>query len=211
MLVLDQDYSVFFHSESGLCYLPIPKNASTTFETFFKQQKWEEILLEDFDRSQVKTYFCYIRNPQVRLIKGIAQLLYNKAYLVDDENAMYFILLACYEHHITPVSELIRDIPTEDILFIPLDHPLYSANDITNGLLRNNGINAKVSKKARENKLMSLERVKIIEKLRDGYGLDEYKDGNHLFRVVMDRYADDIELHQTALGCNWGDEFIRLF
>lgn len=132
---------------SKLGYIPIHKNASTTYNQFFQKAGWERL---DGKMPNNITYFSHIQNPWVRYCKGLAQLAWN-----EHERNFEFVLrnkffkTALFNPHIMPISLMYPDM-YNNIEFILLDGS-ENPNDLTNNWLHNHNIEISIDPAKRSN------------------------------------------------------------
>ena len=85
---------ILLHKNKKLAYLVILRNGSRTCRDYLLQEDFEHItnyrtinphakLLEESDLSQVENYFCNIRHPKERIIRGIAAAICSSSTLAE--------------------------------------------------------------------------------------------------------------------------------
>ena len=139
----------------------------TTFNHFLRANEWQSIKVPEvkelLENGENLTFFSHIQNPHTRHTKGIVQLLhkYNVAkrrnqglheevewgaHQVNDlisknEEAFSFIAHCIFDEHTVSISDLFFDngIDINDVNWIPMDHPQYSSEELTDRFLMENG------------------------------------------------------------------------
>jgi hypothetical protein len=94
---------------NNLGYLPITKNASTTFTNFFRDRGWQECQLDQIPDS-VKI-FGHFQDPINRHFKGVAEFLYQNSmtHLVDDPSWQKIFTHSVMDIHSMPISWALGD------------------------------------------------------------------------------------------------------
>jgi hypothetical protein len=124
-----------------LVYIPIYKNAATSYEILFgKILNWEIILTETIDWDN-DTVFAHITHPYTRHLKGTIQFLYqhNLTSVIDDPRFNRFLISGYFDHHSYPLTQMFGD-KVWKINWLPLDHPTISGDTITCCFLNKQGV-----------------------------------------------------------------------
>ena len=87
---------------SRLGYIPINKNASSTFSAFVQKQGWQRI---DGEFEPDVKLFAHIQNPWKRFVNGMAQLAWiNNERKFSAVAKGPFFKMALLDPHIMPIS-----------------------------------------------------------------------------------------------------------
>ena len=124
-----------------LVYIPIYKNAATSYEMLFGNLlNWSPILSENIDWTN-HTVFAHISNPYIRHLKGTTQFLFdnNLTSVIDDPRFEKFLSSGYFDHHSYPLTLMFGKNITK-IKWLPLDHPTIQGNTITCSFLNEHGI-----------------------------------------------------------------------
>jgi hypothetical protein len=124
-----------------LVYIPIYKNAATSYEVLFGNVlNWPTFLSEDIDWSN-DTVFAHISNPYERHLRGTTQFLYQNQLtsVIDDPRFEKFLSSGYFDHHSYPLTLMFGD-NIKKIKWLPLDHPTIQSNTITCSFLQEHGI-----------------------------------------------------------------------
>ena len=125
----------------NLVYVPITKNASTSYTHFFKNLLgWGSIQTDsiDWDKQHV---FAHIMHPYKRHLKGTVQALYQYDLfdIVDDPRFLKLLGTAVFDLHSYPLSTVFAE-KMMLIDWIMLDHPHVSSERCVKKLLQEHGI-----------------------------------------------------------------------
>lgn len=118
------------HTKLG--YIPIHKNASSTFINLFQRNRWHRFNLDKIQSNDI--LFSHIQNPWQRYIKGLTEMAW-----LDNERSFTIVRRKSYfkaallNPHIMPISIMTHGY-TDRIHFIPIDFEV-SAVDLTNQFL----------------------------------------------------------------------------
>jgi len=124
-----------------LVYIPIYKNAATSYEVLFGNVlNWPTILTENIDWS-TNTVFAHISNPYERHLRGTTQFLYQHQLtsVIDDPRFEKFLSSGYFDHHSYPLTLMFGD-NVKKIKWLPLDHPTIHSDTIACSFLREHGI-----------------------------------------------------------------------
>lgn len=151
------DYYLQAYRLDNFIYFAVPKNGLMTFTRFFIKNGWESVNLNSMAKDDnTYIYFSHIRNPHSRHTKGLAQLMHSYfvtyggikyAYelLSKDKDLAKLFMGITLDEHTLPISSLLpEDINPYSIDWIPLDHPNYSSEDLTNRFFKKHGIDLKI-------------------------------------------------------------------
>lgn len=161
------------YRHNNLVYIPVSKNASTSFSVLFGDVLlWTSILTENIDWDN-DIVFSHIQNPYERHIKGTLQFLrqYNLLDIITDPKFAFLISSACFDQHTYPLCYMFGD-RVNHIHWIPLDHPYYSADCLTLNFLKNNNINIDANDIPHHNSYNSID----IDKLKNIHSTSESRD-----------------------------------
>jgi hypothetical protein len=174
----------------NLVYIPVSKNASTSFTFLFeKTLHWSRILTENIDWEN-DIVFAHIQNPYNRHIKGTFQFLQqnNLLNIIDDPKFAFLVSSACFDQHSYPLSYMFNN-HVNQIQWIPLDHPAHSCNCLTVQFLKNNNFLLDETNIPFDNKSNSL----ILNKLKDIY------KSNDAFSRLFFLLDDDMIIYNQAI------------
>jgi hypothetical protein len=124
-----------------LVYIPIYKNAATSYEILFGTiLNWKIILTETIDWNE-DNVFAHITHPYTRHLKGTTQFLWQHELtsVIDDPRFNRFLISGYFDHHSYPLTQMFGD-KIWKINWLPLDHPTISGDTITCSFLKNQGI-----------------------------------------------------------------------
>ena len=187
-------------------YIPIHKNASTTFNRAFQQAGWKRI---DSKMPDDIKYFSHIQNPWNRYCKGMAQLAWN-----ENERSFEHVLrnkffkTALFNPHIMPISLMYPDV-CDKIEFILLDG-LENPNDLTTNWLQDNDIDVIVDPSKIRN--VASKKKQAYQKQVLNWVNDCHPYKQHIIRLL----EADFDLWQLArnpmpdLKISWGQKLRNL-
>lgn len=179
---------VWFDKKSKLCYVPINKNASSSYIQFFADQGWKEI--DQTKVKRVKAYFGHIQDPSIRLYKGIAEIASLKPILLSKYSDV--LLRVYHDNHVKSIVDQAGNI---GVNWIPIDGEK-SSEELTEEFLNKNGCKIKIPP-FRKN-VSDKRKKKIQERVKELYQINE--GGSPLFHEIMKIYQRDVELWQEALN-----------
>ena len=121
-------------------YIPINKNAQTTYRKFFTSNGWnlEEIVMSS---STNLILFAHIQDPLIRYSKGMAELGYHKGTANSKNN--FFFQRIFWDNHLLPINILLGDF-ADKTHFIPIDHSI-SCNELTNNYFKYHDIDLEIT------------------------------------------------------------------
>jgi len=95
---------VYVYPYKPVAYLPITKNASSTFTSFFKSRNWKLQQLDQLDDSY--QIFGHFRDPIERHFKGTAEFLVqqNLTHMVHDADWQKIWMSAVMDMHSYPIT-----------------------------------------------------------------------------------------------------------
>jgi len=184
------------YRKNNLVFVPVYKNAATTYEYFFGTKlKWEPILTEDINW-QEDIVFGYISDPIKRHIKGTVEFLtvQNLQHLVDHKDFLPIFVNGFFDHHSMPISLMFGD-KKNLIHWIPVDHPKFTSEELTGKFLESNGVLIDVSKITRYHSSPP-EKKELELKLIQTFNSIGYTPGNFGFYFLLD---DDIILYNKVM------------
>lgn len=161
-----------------LVYFGVPKNAWSTHQTFFRETGWEmSSWHEIFKEAPVYqwSFFGHIQNPHTRHTKGIAEHIYRlwdwrsksqgykkspeiifaevEKWIKDEANgfAVSLMVQSVYDHHTIPIKNLCEDVGIDpySVAWIPMDHPEFTTEELTNKFLASHNISERISENDR--------------------------------------------------------------
>ena len=161
-----------------LVYVGIPKNAWSTHQMFFRETGWEmSSWHEIFEEAPVYqwSFFGHIQNPHTRHTKGLAEHIYRlwdwrsksqghkkspevllaevEKWIKDEENgfAVSLMVQSVYDHHTIPINNLCVDVGIDpySVAWIPMDHPEFTTEELTNKFLASHNISERISENDR--------------------------------------------------------------
>jgi hypothetical protein len=178
---------VFRHK--NLVYLPITKNASTSYtELFSNQLKWQTSYIDliDWEKDHV---FSHLLHPYTRHLKGITTCLmtYQLHDLVDNNNFLKLLGTAVFDLHSYPLTPALGE-NVYKIDWLLLDHSEVSGDYLTVKLLESYDI------KITENDIPKLNIKSQHEKaLLDK--INQIRDQNNLTDTLTYFYEKDVFLY----------------
>lgn len=121
-----------------LAYLPITKNASTTYSRLFESLGWHETQLDLLDKDC--EIFSHIRNPIERHFMGTAEFLVTNHLtdLLEDTKWQHVWAKAVMDVHSYPIAFSVGPL-IDKILWIPI-HPGIDTDRLTIDFLKERGI-----------------------------------------------------------------------
>ncbi len=207
--------TICYNQKDNIAYFPIPKNCYTFFRNEFFKHKWQDIATEKSIGPETKL-FSHSRNPRERFIKGITQILYTHflprgdinealeiglAKVLEEKDSLKHIpiysnalLIAFKNIHVIPIPEYVH-MYTDKITFIPLDHPEYSGNELTNRFLEKNNIDIKISELTNRANKSTKNKLKLYELVKQDIANKEIFYKEH----IEPRLKRDIEIHNNSL------------
>ena len=162
------------YRQGKFVYIGIPKNALVTHANVFRDAGWEQIswgaLFEEAPADQW-TFFSHIQNPHIRHTKGTVEYLFRffdwreklndrradpdaidellHDWLHDEKNgeAISMMVQGVFDQHTIPITTLVRSVGIDPwkVNWIPMDHPDYNTESLTNNYLSGNKIPLRVS------------------------------------------------------------------
>lgn len=177
---------------SNLCYFPIQKNASTTFQTFFQSNGWQVVDKETAVKCQL---FSHIQDPWTRYVKGMTELAYNQNERSFNSVKTTFWKDVILDPHITPIVSLTHGF-TELIDFIPIDLDI-SSTDLTNDYLAEHKCNLRITKK--DNRYVSTSKKLVYKKQVEKFLIERN------LKRVLPLLEEDINLYTF-----WHDSYMSL-
>ncbi len=204
--------AVCYNQKDNIVYLPAPKNCYTFFRDELFKHKWQEIAVEKGIGPETKL-FSHSRNPRERFIKGITQILYacyvpieganeeNLEKILEKDNPLeYFalyndkLLTSFNDVHITPIVNYLDKYITR-ITFIPVDHPQYTCNELTNIYFKENNIDIKISELTRKANKSTKNKLRVYELVKQDIANREIFYKEH----IEPKLKMDIEIHNKSL------------
>lgn len=182
--------SMFYQSPtSRLVYLPIHKNASTTFVRFFQRAGWVKV-----DKPKHNAIiFSHIQNPWQRYIKGVTELAWNmNERSFKNVRQMPFFKTAMLDLHLLPIS-IIANEYLDRIHFIPIDASIDSIV-LTNQFFELHNCTLRVS---------NIDNLHIANLKKQAYKkeVEAWVAAKHLHRQhVKLLLKEDFKLYQSVLN-----------
>lgn len=180
-----------------VAYLPITKNASTTFTNHFVKMGWQENQLDQLD----DTYevFGHFRDPIDRHFKGTAEYLYKHQimHLADDPKWQKVWSTAVMDLHSYPITWAVGN---RKIHWIPIG-PHIDTTELTRKWLRARGITLGDVVWANESKpvLKKLyNKLKTIEASQKEQTLCYFYDADIVLWVSLFPYVDEENIRHTC-------------
>lgn len=166
-----------------LVYIPIAKNASSTFKYVFHEELgWEKTTCDliDWDSDKV---FGHFQHPYRRHVKGLAEAMYRYGFqdLVNDHRLRRLMATAVFDVHSYPIVPTLGQDWASNIDWIIMDHPC-AATDyrahvdyLTNKFLNHHGVKIDVTHHKRRytssKQKLALERQLV--KIRDEWDMED--------------------------------------
>jgi len=125
---------------NDLVYIPIYKNAATTYTILFESMNWQPMLSEHIDWDS-HTVFAHITDPYQRHLKGTTQFLfqYDLESLVHDQRFNRLLAAGFFDQHTYPLSVMFGD-RMNKINWLPIDSERMDGNTVTSKFLKQHGI-----------------------------------------------------------------------
>lgn len=184
------------YRKNNLVFVPLYKNAATTYEHFFGYLlKWESILTENIDWNSDKV-FSYISNPITRHIKGTVEFLTlkNLQHLVDHPDFRDIFVNGFFDHHTMPISILFGD--KKDLIYwMPIDHPTTTSEELTGKFLASHGVSIDISKIKRYHSSPA-EKKELEQKIQKTFNEIGFTKDNFGFYFLLD---DDIIFYNKVM------------
>lgn len=136
-----------------LVYIPIAKNASSTYKYVFHEALgWDETTCDQIDWHQDKVFGHY-QHPYRRHTKGLAEAMYRYGFqdLVNDTRLRRLMATAVFDVHSYPIVPTLGHDWAYKIDWILMDHPCCkthvaaSVDVLTNKFLKYHGVNIDVT------------------------------------------------------------------
>lgn len=166
-----------------LVYIPIAKNASSTYKYVFHEELgWEKISC-DLINWNADHVFGHYQHPYRRHTKGLAEAMYRYGFqdLVNDVRLRRLMATAVFDVHSYPVVPTLGEDWCNRIDWILLDHPCASSkpdahpDNLTNKFLKFHGFNIDVTHYKRKytssKQKLALERQLV--KIREEWDLED--------------------------------------
>jgi hypothetical protein len=151
-------------THKNLAYLPIAKNASSTFTHYFKNSGWAltqlDLLSPDFK------IFGHFQNPIDRHIKGTVEFLcqHNLVHLIDNPDWQKIFIHAVMDIHSMPIISALG-IRAEKIKWIPIHNQIPTLL-VTQKWLKAQGYDCSIENLIWENK-SSAHKLSLYYKIQD--------------------------------------------
>lgn len=200
-----------------LVYIPIAKNASSTYKYVFHEELgWDKTTCDLIDWNQDQVFGHY-QHPYRRHAKGIAEAMHRYGFqdLVNDIRLRRLMATAVFDVHSYPIVPTLGHEWAYKIDWILMDHP-YGKTDpaasvdvLTNKFLKYHGTNIDVTHYKRKytssRQKLALERQLV--KIRDEWDMED---------TLTHFYGHDVVLwnklnHQTYFWKNTWDQISRLY
>jgi hypothetical protein len=148
-------------------YIPILKNASTTYNHFFREMGWIEVTMHKILENKNLKLFSYIQNPDIRHTKAICQWLITNDGLdyLDNRKHRKLMCIVCstiLDTHSLPIAITHFDI-LDRINWIPLDFNLINSNELTNLFFKENNLDFKINDSY--NRHLGTEKIEFYKKI----------------------------------------------
>lgn len=155
---------VYVHPEQPLAYLPISKNASTTFVHIFQSSGWKLDQLDRLDDSY--QVFGHFRDPIERHFKGTTEflLIHKLTHLINDPNWRKIWTSVVFDMHSYPITWGLGH-RADRIKWIPI-HRKIPTNYLTHRYLLSHGIDYNLHSVVWRNEA-NFEKQRIYAELRD--------------------------------------------
>lgn len=182
---------------NNLVYIPINKNASTSYTRFFNDVlKWERIDSYFIDWES-DTLFAHIQDPLIRHLKGTVECLkkYDLLDLIDHPKFLTLLGTAVFDLHSYPICHMFagnRDIIAK-INWIPLDLKQYTGDFLTAKFLKSQGIDVDEKDIPHDNVGGDGNTKGLIKRIND------LRTVNNLKSALMYFYGNDVELYNQVL------------
>lgn len=179
----------------NLVYIPIYKNAASSYENFFGEILGWEVMSTENINWKVDTVFAHIREPYDRHLRGTAQFLYqyHLTSILEDDRFSRIVSMGYLDHHSYPITVMFKQ-NSYDIQWLPLDHPHISGDSITCAFLRKHGIDIKPAQIPKLNK-GSEEKINLYKRIKIICEQNNYKN-NGLFFLLN----DDLLLYNQVIN-----------
>lgn len=166
-----------------LVYLPIAKNASSTYKYVFHEELgWEKTTCDLIDWNSDKVFGHY-QHPYHRHTKGLAEAMYRYGFqdLVNDIRLRRLMATAVFDVHSYPIVPTLGHDWAYKIDWILLDHPcakedpMATSDSLTNKFLKYHGVNIDVTHYKRKytssRQKLALERQLV--KIREEWDMED--------------------------------------
>lgn len=188
-------------------YLPVLKNASTTYTTFFQEAGWEETPLLSVKDNLELHFFGHIQNPDIRYIKGVVEYIQsNQINYRANKNLAKLLFSGIYDFHTAPLSLMYTTLIYKTH-WIPMDlvfnNKAISCNNLTNLYFKNNNLpfrikdlhNLHISNSIQKQKQESVKkfREKHASKI-SGFLFDLLKVDRQLWNESLENYTNQLKL-----------------
>lgn len=191
---------------SNLAYLPIHKNASTTFSHLVQRAGWKQVHKDVLDPDVI--LWGHIQNPWTRYVKGMAQVAWlnnERSFTVVRQQP--FFKMAFLNPHLLPISVLYPHF-CNDMKFIPMDATIH-CNQLTNEFLEEHGSELRVSNR-------DMAHVASTNKNLYQKEVSTWMESNYPYKkIVLELHARDFELYRQSMTPfipaepNWLQKFLK--
>lgn len=187
------------YSYNNFTWLPMPKNASTSFEYYFAENKWEAS--KDINYNNNTVFFAFIQDPYNRHTAGIVEDLgmAGKISLLDDNYIGAILSTGVIGSHSMPLNFNQELKIIEKIIWIPMDldhlHPKLEFSNLLNKFFSENHLPLEYNNSyPRHNESWAFKKKCMLK-------VKEIKDNNkNLIRKVWHTlFLKEIEIYNNAV------------
>lgn len=137
-----------FLTNGRLGWIPVLKNASSSWYTLLLQEGWLTLdLYQSFHETRLDPdqliWFGLLRDPMVRHSMGVAQYLqeHNLQACLDEPLCHPLLVSGCLDAHSMPITSEIPHRILKRCTWFVIDHPTYDYEELCRNWLRSHGVN----------------------------------------------------------------------
>jgi hypothetical protein len=187
----------------NLVYIPVFKNASTTYSNFFQSIGWVPWLVDHINW-KIDTIFAHISDPYQRHIKGLVEFLASRDLLnhLDSPEFLKLVSHGFFDQHSYPLHMMFGS-NVEDILWIPCDHPGIASEHATCRFLQKFDICVTPDMIQRRYVTKSADIHRAREKILIQCEKNNFRSDNQYFALRRDNMIYEASCRQLD---NWADK-----
>jgi len=134
---------MYFYHTDKLAWIPISKNACTSWQYEFENLGWtRDDLYNPTCYLDQFTWFAFLREPDSRHTMGVVEYLLktDQAHLLDDPRCNRLLVGVAFDEHTYSVARLIPQWILDRMIFFILDQVYYDYEILVKRFLRDHGV-----------------------------------------------------------------------
>lgn len=134
---------MFCLTKDNLAWIKIAKNACTSWEVALSNDGWKLENLSDYQgRWQEKTWFGFLRDPDVRHTMGVVQFLCqtNLLSIIDDEKYSKVVCSLLFDEHTYSIHHLVPYELIKITNWFIIDHKCFNYETLTRNFCQQYGV-----------------------------------------------------------------------